>query len=167
MKILTKSANTGASMPSQSSQSSSQEQFTRAFAPSVGPSVSTAVGATMAMPVSTEMGVTTSTTVLTITAPMTQPEMGTFVLPFTAGVPVSTSIPTSPNPQVRARFDDRIINMQNFSKDQPFGVPTSMMANLHNNPAFTEHENPFIPFNTHSPSSSSVFGRNAPPALTT
>jgi len=46
-------------------------------------------------------------------------------------------------------------------------MPTSMMENLHNNPAFTEHANPFTPFNTHSPSSSSVFGKNAPPAFTT
>jgi len=108
------------------------------------------------------MGVTGFTT-----TPTTQPEMVTFVPPFTAGVPVSTSVHTSPNPQVRARFDDRVINMQNFSKDQPYGMPTSMMANLHNNPAFTEHANPFTPFNTHSPSSSSVFGRNTPPPLTT
>jgi len=41
-----------------------------------------------------------------------------------------------------------------------------MMENLHNNPAFAEHANPFTPFNTHSFSSSSVFGRNAPPVLT-
>jgi len=46
-------------------------------------------------------------------------------------------------------------------------MPTSMMVNFHNNHAFTEHANPFTPFNTHSPSSYSVFGRNAPPALTT
>jgi hypothetical protein len=42
-----------------------------------------------------------------------------------------------------------------------------MMANLHNTPAFTEHANPFTPFNKHSPSSSSVFGRSALPTLTT
>jgi len=93
--------------------------------------------------------------------------MGAFVPPFIVGVHVSTSVPTYPNPQVRARFDDRVINMQNFSKDQPYGMPTSMMENLHNNPAFIEHVNPFTPFNKHSPSSSNVFGRNASPALTT
>jgi len=37
----------------------------------------------------------------------------------------------------------------------------------HNNLAFTEHANPFTPFNTHSHSSSSIFCKNAPPALTT
>jgi len=37
--------------------------------------------------------------------------MGTFVPPFTAGAPVSTSVLTSRNPQVRARFDDRVINI--------------------------------------------------------
>jgi len=41
-----------------------------------------------------------------------------------------------------------------------------MMKNLHNIPAFTEHANPFTPFNTHSPSSSSVFGISTLPALT-
>ena len=133
----------------------------------MGASVSTVVGATMALLVSTEMGVAAPTTALTIAAQMTQPKMGTFVPPFIVGVHVSTSVPTSPNPQVRARFDDTVINMQNFSKDQPYGMPTSMMANLHNNPVFTEHANPFTPFNKHSPSSSSVFGRNASPALTT
>ena len=167
LKIMTKSANTGASMSSQSPQSSSQAQFTRAYATSVGASVSTVVGATMAMSVSKEMRVTASTTAPTITSPMTQSEMGTFVPPFTVGVPVSTNVPTSRNPQVRARFEDRVINMNNFSKDQSYGMPTSMMANLHSNPAFTGHANPFTPFNTHSSSSSSVFGRNAPPTLTT
>jgi hypothetical protein len=86
----------------------------------------------MAMSVSTEMGVTAPT----VTAQMTQPEMENFVPPFTTGVPVSTIIPTSPNPQVRTRFDDRVVNMQNFSKNQPYGMPTSIMANLHNNPTF-------------------------------
>jgi len=57
--------------------------------------------------------------------------------------------------------------MQNFSKDQPYGMPTSMMKNSYNDPALTEHANPFTPLNTHSPSSFSVSGRNAPPALTT
>jgi len=166
LKIMTKSANTGASMSSQSSQSYSQAQITRAFSPAVGASVSTTMGATMAMPVLTEMGVTAPTTAPTVTAQMTQPEMGTFVPPITASVPVSTSVLTSPSLQVRTRFDDRVINTQKFSKDQPYGMPTSIMANLHNNRAFTEHANPFTPFNSHSPSSSSVFGINAPPALT-
>jgi len=79
---------------------------------------------------------------------------------------VSTSVPTSPNPQVRNRFDDRVINTHNFSMDQPYGMPTSMMANSHNNPAFTEHASLFTPFNSHSPSSSNVFHINVPPTLT-
>jgi len=79
----------------------------------VGAIVSMAVGETMAMPVSTKMGVTA----LTVTAQMTQPEMRTFVPPFTAGVPVSTSIPTSHILQVRTRFDDRVIHSHIFSKD--------------------------------------------------
>jgi len=93
--------------------------------------------------------------------------MGTFVPPFTDGVPVSTSVPTSPNPQVRIRFGDRVIITQNSYRDKPYGMPTSMMENFHNIPPFTEHANPFTPFNTHSPSSSSVFGRSSLPALTT
>ena len=130
-------------------------------------SVPTALGETMAMSVSTEMGVTAPTTTPTITAQTTRPKMGTCVPPFTACVPVSTSVHTSPNPQVRTRFDDRVINTQNFSREQPYGMPTSMTTNLHNVPAFTEHANPYMPFNTHNPSSSSVFGRSALPALTT
>ena len=78
-KIMTKSTNTGASMSSQSSKSTSQAQITRTSAPRVAASVSTVVGATMAIPVSTKMGVTAPT----VTAQMTQPEIGTFVLPFT------------------------------------------------------------------------------------
>jgi len=114
------------------------------------------------MLVLTEMGVAAPTT-----TPITQPKMGTFVPPFTTVVPMFTSVPTSPNPQVRTRFDDRVIYMQNLSRDQSYGMPTSMMKNLHNILSFTKHANPFTPFNMHSPSSSSVFGRNAPPALTT
>ena len=131
----------------------------------MGASVPMAVGTTMAKPNSTKMGVTAPTTASTITAQKTQPKMGTFVSPFTAGIPVSISIPTSPSLQVRTRFEDMVINAQNFSKDQPYSMPTSMMTNLHNYPAVTEHANPFTPFNSHSPSSFSVFGRNAPPAL--
>jgi hypothetical protein len=130
-------------------------------------SVPTTLGAIMVMPVLTKIEVTAPTTVPNVTAQMTHSEMGTFVPPFTVGVFMSTSVLTTPNPQVRTRFDDKVINMRNFSMDQPYDMPTSMMANLHNIPAFTEHANPFKPFNTHSPSSSSVFGRNAPPTLTT
>jgi len=65
----------------------------------------------MAMPVSMKMGVTTPITALTTADGMKKPEMGTFLPPFTTSVPVSTSIPASPNPQVRARFDDGFITM--------------------------------------------------------
>ena len=163
---MTKSANTGASMSSQSLQSSSQPHNTQTSTPAVGASVPLALGATMAMPVLTEMRVTDPTTAPPVTAQMTKPGMGTFVPPFTAGVPVSTSVPTSSNPQVRTRFDDRVIKTKNSSRYQPYGITTSMMANFHNIPAFTKLANPFTSFNTHSPSSSSVFGRSALPALT-
>jgi len=107
------------------------------------------MGATMVVPVSKEIGVTAPTTTTT----MTQTEIGTFVPLFAAGVPVSTSIHASPNPQVRARFDDRFLTMHNLSREQQYGMPTSMMKNLHNNASvFTYHANPFTPFNTHSPS---------------
>jgi len=75
--------------------------------PSVGASVSTIVGETMAMPVSTEMGVTAFTTTPTITTAMTQPKIGTFVPSITAGVPMSTSIPVSPNPQFEGEKNTR------------------------------------------------------------
>ena len=83
----------------------------------------------MAMPILTEMGVTASVTAPTTI--VTQPEMGTFVPPFTAGVPVSTSIAASSYPQFRDRSDDRITSMPNFSREQPYGMPTSLMTNLH------------------------------------
>jgi len=112
----------------------------------------------MAMSDSTEMGVTAPTTVPTTTATMTRPEMGTFVPLFTAGELVSTSVPTSPHPQVRPRLDDRYITMQNLSREQPYGMATLIIENLHNNvSASADHVNPFMPFNRHSPSSSSVF----------
>ena len=79
--------------------------------------VPTALGVTVAMPISTEMGVTAPTTAPTITAQMTQPEMGIFVLPFTVGVPVFTGVLASLNPHVRTRFDDRFINTHNSSRD--------------------------------------------------
>jgi len=163
---MTKSAYTGASMSSQSLKSSSQAKITQTSTPAVGASVPTTLGATMAMPLSIDMEVTAPTTAPTVIAQMTQPEMGTFVPPFTARVPVTTSVPTSPNPQVKTRFEDRLINIENSSRDQPYGMPTSMMEKLHNIPAFIEHANPFTPFNTHSPSISCGFGRSALPAFT-
>jgi len=81
---------------------------------------------------------------------------------------MSTGVPTSPHPQVRPRLDDRYVTMQSLSREQPYGMPTSMMANLHNNAfAPVNHVNPFTLFNTHSPSSSSFFGRSSLPALIT
>jgi hypothetical protein len=74
----------------------------------------------------------------------------------------------SPHPQVRARLDDKFMAMQNFTREQPYGMLTSMMASLYNNAStFVDHANPFTPYNAHRPLSSSIFGRNAPPALTT
>ena len=88
--------------------------------------------------------------------------------PFTSGVPVSTSVPTSPHPQVIPRLDDRYITMQSVSLEQPYGMPTLMMENFHNNvSASVDHVNLFTSFNTHSPSSSTVFGISSLPALTT
>jgi len=79
------------------------------------------------MPVLTEMGVTAPLTVLT-SSPMTRPEMGSVVPLFTAGVPSTTSIPSSP--LVRPRLDDRNTNMKNLPREQPYGMPTSMIENV-------------------------------------
>jgi hypothetical protein len=96
LKIMTKSANTGV-LCHHNHHNLLHKHKLHGHPPLQCASVSTAVGATMAMPVSTEMGVTAPI----VTAQMTQPEIGTFVPPFTAGVPVSTNVPTS-NPKVRA-----------------------------------------------------------------
>jgi len=149
---MARPTNSGTAASSQSSQSSSQAQSTQASTHVVDASVSTAMGETMAMPISTDMGVAAPATVSTTDVPMTQPEMGTFEPPFTVGVPVSTSVPISPHPQVRSRLDDRFITMQNLSREQPYGMPTSMMASLHNNAStFADHVNPFTPYNAHNP----------------
>jgi len=106
-------------------------------------------GATMAFPVSTEMGVTTPLNIST-SVPMTRPEMGTVIPPFTACVPSTTS--TQSSPLVRPRLDDRNTSMQNLSREQPYGMPTSMMENVHNSePAFADQANPFTMHNIHSP----------------
>jgi len=150
---------------SSSSQSSSHAQPLQANSPLRDLNVSTPVGATLAMPGSTEMGVTAPSTISTFVS-MTRPEMGIVTPSFTTGVPSTTSIPSSP--LVRPRLDDRNINMQNVSREQSFGIPTSMMANLHNSvSAFADQANPFTMHNVHSPSSSSIFGRNTLPPLTT
>jgi hypothetical protein len=163
---MTKSVNTGASMSSQSLQSSSQAQITQTSTLAMDAIVPTALGGNHSHASFDGNGSNCSHN-RSVTAQMTRPEMGTFVPPFIVGVTVSTSIHTSPNPQVRTRFDDRVINTQNSSRDQPYGMPTSMMTNLHNIPAFIENAHPFTPFNTHSPSCPSVFGRSALPTLTT
>jgi len=47
-------------------------------------------------------------------------------------------------------------------------MPTSMMENVHNSAsAFSNQANPFTMHNIHSPSSSSIFGQNTLPSLTT
>lgn len=133
----------------------------------MGANVSTAIGALMAMPVSTEMGVIAPPTASTTAAAMTQLEIWTFVPPFTASIVVSTSIPISPHTQVRARLDDRFVTMQNLTREQPYSMPISMMASLHNNASTLANQtNPFTPYNAHSPSSSSIFCQNAPSNLT-
>jgi len=113
LKEMARPTNSDTFASSQSSQSSSQAQSTQAYAPTVGANVSTVMGATMAKPVSTEMGVTSPTTVSTTAIAMTQPEIGSFVPPFTTSIHVSTNFPMSPHPHVRVRLDDRFIVMQN------------------------------------------------------
>jgi len=55
--------------------------------------------------------------------------------------------------------------MQNLSREQPYGT---MMANVHNSVSvFADQENMFIMHDIHSPSSSSIFGRNTLPLLKT
>ncbi|KEH17009.1 hypothetical protein MTR_0054s0240 [Medicago truncatula] len=75
------------------------------------------MGATMAMPGSTEMGVTAPSTVSTFTQ-MTRLEMGTVIPPFTTGVPSTTIMPNSSAPSNRPRLDDRNVNIQNISMEQ-------------------------------------------------
>jgi hypothetical protein len=129
--------------------------------------VLTPVGAIMAMPGSTKMGVTVPSTVSTSTQ-MTRPKMGTVIPPFTAGVPSTTNMPSTSAPSNRPRLDDRNENMQNVSREQPYGMPTSLMANVHNSASVLGHQaNSFTMHNVHGPSSSSIFGRNTLPPLTT
>jgi hypothetical protein len=88
--------------------------------------------------------------------------MGTFVPPFTTGVPLTTSV--SRSPLVRPRLDDRNTNVLKLPSEQQYGMPTSMMVNVHNSvSAFADQENPFTMHNVHSPSSSSIFGRSTLP----
>jgi len=94
--------------------------------------------------------------------------MGTVIPPFTAGVPSTTSMPSTSAPSNRPRLDDRNVNVQNISREQLYGMPTSMMANVHNSAsAFADQANLFIMHNVHSPSSSSILGGNTLPPLTT
>ena len=150
---------------STSSQSSSQAQPLQATTPLGDLNMSITVWATMAMPISTKTGVTVPSTIPT-SSPMTRPKMGTFVALLTAGIPSTTIVPSSP--LVRPRLDGRNTNMQNLPKEQPYGMPTLMMENVHNNAStIADQANPFTLHNTHSPSSSSIFGGNILPALTT
>jgi len=160
----------GQTMPrggSSSSQSSSQAQPIQATSPLGDLNVSTPMGATMAMPVSTDMGVTAPSTVST-SAPLTRLEMRNVIPPLTAGVPSNTNMPSTSAPSNMPRLDDRNINMQNVLREQSYGMSTSMMANVHNSASvFAEQANSFTMHNVHSPSSSSIFGRNTLPPLTT
>jgi len=152
---------------SSSSQSSSQAPPLQATSPLGDLNMSTSVGATMAMPSSTEMVVTAPSTV-SMSAQMTRPEMGIVIPPFTTGVPSTTSMPSTSAPSNRPRLDDRNVNMQNVSREQPYGMPTSLMADVRNSASlFVDQANLFTMHNVHSPSSSSIFGRNTLPPLTT
>jgi len=90
---------------SSSSQSSSQAQPLQATSPLGDLNVSTPVGATIAMPGSTEMGGIAPSTVSTSTQ-MTRPKMGTVIPPFTTGVPSTTNMPSTSAPSNRPRLDD-------------------------------------------------------------
>jgi len=121
----------------------------------------------MAMPGSTDMGVTAPSTNSTSTQ-LTRSEIGTVIPPFTVGIPSTTSMPSTSAPSNRPRLDDRNVNIQNVSREQPYGMPTLMMENVHNSASvFADEENPFTMHNVHSPSSSSIFGRNTLPLTTT
>jgi len=84
-----------------------------------------------------------------------------------------TSVHVSPHAQVRARLDERFVAMQNFTmhmttRDQPYGMPASMMAALQSNaPIFGDNVNLFTPYHTNIPSLSSIHGRNTPKTLAT
>jgi len=96
--------------------SSSQAQPIQATSPLGYLNVSTSVGATMDMPGSTDMGVTAPSTVSTSTQ-MTRPEMGTVIPPFTAGVPLTTSMPSSSAPskcKYTERFEGTTVWYANF-----------------------------------------------------
>jgi len=132
---------------SSSSQSSSQAQSIQATSPLEGLNVSTPVGATMAMPVSSDMGVTTPSTVST-SAPLTRPEMGNVIPLFTVGVPSTTNIPSTSAPSNKPRLDDRNVNMQNVLREQLYGMSTSTVASVHNSASiFEEQANPFVMHN--------------------
>ena len=150
---------------SSSSQSSSQAPSLQETSHLGDLNVSTPVEATIAMFVSTKMGVTAAPNVST-SVPMTRQKMGTVIPPFTIGVRLTTS--TRSTPLVRPRLDDRNTSIQNLSREQLYGMPTSMMANVHNSAsAFADQANSFTMHNVHSPSSSSIFGQNTLPTLTT
>ena len=135
LKEMARPTSNGTISSLQSSQSSSQAQYTSA--PTMDVNVSTAMGATMAMPVSTEI----PATVLTTDVAMTWPGIRFFVPPFTTSIlvttsiHVSTNIHVSPHAQIRARLDGRFFAMQNFTmsmtaREQPYGMPTSIRSGL-------------------------------------
>jgi len=67
----------------------------------------------------------------------------------------------------RPRSDDRNVNIQNVSREQLYGMPISMVANVHNSASiFADQANLFVMHNVHSPSGSSTFGRNTLPLTT-
>jgi len=93
--------------------------------------------------------------------------MGIVIPPFTASVPSTTSIPSTSAPSNRPRLDDRNVNIQNVSREQPYGMPTLMMANVHNSDSiFDDQGNPFVMHNVCSPLSYSTFSPNPIPLTT-
>jgi hypothetical protein len=98
---------------------------------------------------------------------MARPEMGTVIPPFTAGVPSTTTKPSSSALSNRPKSNDRNVNIQNVSREQPYGMPTSIMTNVHNSASVcADQANSFVMHNVHSPSSSSTFGQNTLPLTT-
>ena len=93
--------------------------------------------------------------------------MGTVTPTFTASVLSTTSMPSTSAPSNRPRLDDRNVNIQNASREQPYGMPTLMMENLHNSVSvFADQANSFVMHNVHSTSTSCTFGRNTLPLTT-
>jgi len=104
---------------------------------------------------------------------MTQSGVGAFMPPFSTSIPMSTSIHVSSHAQIMSRLDDRFVAMQKFTmsmtkRNEPYGMPTSMIAGLENNASiFGDSVIPFTPYHANIPSPFSIHGQNTPQTLTT